>query len=464
MNSDSVPAGSLSPTLIVMERSLRWGGRGTDVDAPWNRGGSQRARDNCNPDGLRGTRARRSVRLRPRLVDRREENPHAAHAAKPPRPAAANASRLLIATRKGLWTLTSDARAQRAGSSRGPQFLGHIVHHAMLDPRDGKTLLAAARTGHLGPTMFRSTDRGKHLEGGGASRRRSTAGSGRVVDHTFWLTPGHASRAGRLVRAARRRRGCSARRTAARRGTASPASTQHPQRKAWCGGDQDGTPDGPKLHSILVDPRDPKHLYIGMSSGGVFESTDGGADWQPLNRGVRADFLPQPDPEYGHDPHCVRFAGGNPDRLYQQNHCGIYRLDRPADALAGHRRGMPKIGRLDRLSDGRCIRAIPTPLWVFPMDGTERVAAHLAGRQARGLSHARRRARPGSGRTRDCPKAQAWWTVKRQAMTADARDPVGRLLRHDVAARSGAAATKAARGAASRAHLPQIYAVEAAYA
>ena len=44
-----------------------------------------------------------------------------------------------------------------------------------------------------------------------------------------------------------------------------------PHRKAWCGGDQDGTPDGPKLHSILVDPRDPAHMYIGMSSGGVFE-------------------------------------------------------------------------------------------------------------------------------------------------------------------------------------------------
>ncbi|HET8748586.1 MAG TPA: hypothetical protein VFM98_23530, partial [Ramlibacter sp.] len=51
----------------------------------------------------------------------------------------------------------------------------------------------------------------------------------------------------------------------------------------------------------------------------------------PAGRRVRAEFLPQPDPEFGHDPHCVRFAGGNPDRLYQQNHCGIYRLDRPSD-------------------------------------------------------------------------------------------------------------------------------------
>ena len=74
--------------------------------------------------------------------------------------AAPRRARLLIATRKGLWTLTTDG-ARRAWKLTGPQFLGHIVHHAMLDPRDGKTLLAAARTGHLGPTVFRSADNGK---------------------------------------------------------------------------------------------------------------------------------------------------------------------------------------------------------------------------------------------------------------------------------------------------------------
>ena len=58
---------------------------------------------------------------------------------------------------------------------------------------------------------------------------------------------------------------------------------------------------------------------------------DAGASWRPLNRGVAADFMPDPDPEYGHDPHCVVLHPLLPDRLYQQNHCGIYRLDRPGD-------------------------------------------------------------------------------------------------------------------------------------
>ena len=102
---------------------------------------------------------------------------------------------LLVATRKGLWTLHGDS-ARRNWKLVGPHFLGNIVHHAVLDPRDGKTLLAAARTGHLGPTVFRSTDRGEAR--GRKPRRRPAfdAGSGRTVDHTFWLAPGHPSEPG----------------------------------------------------------------------------------------------------------------------------------------------------------------------------------------------------------------------------------------------------------------------------
>src|SRR5437588_4599420 len=101
---------------------------------------------------------------------------------------------LLVATRKGLWQLRSDA-ARRTWRVTGPQFLGHVIHHCLADPRDGKTLLAAARTGHLGPTIFRSTDRGRTWKE--AARPPAFGeGSGRVVDHTFWLTPGHADEPG----------------------------------------------------------------------------------------------------------------------------------------------------------------------------------------------------------------------------------------------------------------------------
>src|SRR5438105_8979312 len=117
----------------------------------------------------------------------------------PTQPAPSKRVRLLIATRKGLWNIASDP-ARNAWKVAGPQFLGHIVNHLVLDPRDGRTLLAAARTGHLGPTVFRSTDFGRtwkeaarppafaKMEDGPATTLKP-----RSVNHTFWLTPAHAN-------------------------------------------------------------------------------------------------------------------------------------------------------------------------------------------------------------------------------------------------------------------------------
>lgn len=372
----------------------------------------------------------------------------------PTRPSSARPITLLVATRKGLWTLASDS-ARRAFKLAGPHFLGHVVHHALRDPRDGKTLLVAARTGHLGPTVFRSTDRGKTWKE--ATKPPAFARSeGRVVDHTFWLTPGHASQPG-VWYAGTSPQGLFRSEDGGNTWNGVDGFNRHPQRKAWCGGDKDGTPDGPKLHSVLVDPRDPAHLYIAMSSGGVFESVDAGGDWAPLNHGVRADFLPQPTPEFGHDPHCVRLSA-DPDRLYQQNHCGLYRLDRPATTWTDIGGGMPKavgaIG-LPLVVHPRD----PDMLWNFPMDGTD-----VWPRTSPGGRPAVFRSRNGgvswTRHAKGLPRAQAWWTVKRQAMSVDRGDPVGVYF----GTTSGEVWASRDDGASWRAiahHLPEIYAVEA---
>ena len=372
----------------------------------------------------------------------------------PPRTSAAHAVTLLVATRKGLWTLASDG-TRRTFRLAGPHFLGHVVHHALRDPRDAKTLLVAARTGHLGPTVFRSTDRGKTWKE--ATRPPAFGkGEGRVVDHTFWLTPGHESQPA-VWYAGTSPQGLFRSEDGGNKWNGVDGFNRNPQRKVWCGDDKDGTPDGPKLHSVLVDPRDAAHLYIAMSSGGVFESQDAGASWTPLNRGVRADFLPQPTPEYGHDPHCVRFAA-DADRLYQLNHCGLYRLDRPATTWTDIGVGMPKaVGAI-----GLPLVAHPREpgtLWIFPMDGTD-----VWPRTSPGGRPAVFRSRSGgeswTRHAKGMPRAQAWWTVKRQAMSADRSDPVGVYF----GTTSGEVWASRDEGASWRAiarHLPEIYAVEA---
>src|SRR3990172_6655116 len=98
---------------------------------------------------------------------------------------------LLVATRKGLWLLHGEP-GRRSWRLDGPHFLGHELHHAVLDPRDGRTLLAAAKTGHLGPTVFRSLDRGSSWNEAAqppAFRKAKAGETGLVVNHVFWLTP-----------------------------------------------------------------------------------------------------------------------------------------------------------------------------------------------------------------------------------------------------------------------------------
>lgn len=98
----------------------------------------------------------------------------------------------------------------------------------------------------------------------------------------------------------------------------------HPSRsneQQWFGAGR----DLPFLHSIVVDPRDSSHLYIAVSCAGVFESRDGGNSWHPCNQGLIAAYLPNPRVEIGHDPHRLLICDTQPDVLWQQNHCGIFR-------------------------------------------------------------------------------------------------------------------------------------------
>ena len=224
---------------------------------------------------------------------------------------------VFVATRKGAWIYRSDADRRDWKAAR-PYFFGHIVHHLVLDPRDGKTLLAAAKTGHLGPTIFRSTDMGmswSEAKTPPAFAKAPAGEVGRAVDHTFWLTPGHVSEPG-VWYAGTSPHGLfrSADGGVTWQGVA--GLNDDPTYRTWMGGEQDGTPDGPKLHSVIVDPRDARHLYLGMSSGGVHESRDAGASWAPLVDGMEVvDFLDPAQIQF-HDPHCLRICPSHPDRLY----------------------------------------------------------------------------------------------------------------------------------------------------
>jgi hypothetical protein len=363
---------------------------------------------------------------------------------------------LLVATRKGAWLYHGDG-ARRAWRVDGPHFLGHVVSHVVLDPRDSCTLLAAARTGHLGPTVFRSDDLGRTWKKAARPPAFAKTGAeGRAVEHTFWLAPGHVREPGVWYAGTSPQGLFRSEDGGTTWAPFSPINDDARYRK-WMGTAQDGTPDGPKLHSIIVDPRDPAHLYFAMSGGGVHESRDGGRSFAPLSKGLAVvEGFDAADLSF-HDPHCLRLCPSNPDRIYQQNHCGIYRIDRPADTWLHIGKTMPQdVGDI-----GFPMVVHPRDAdaaWVFPMDGSSVWPRTSPGGKpavygTRNAGATWRRLDAG------LPLEQAWWTVKRQAMTADARDPVG-LYFGTTSGELWASADEGQAWHCIARHLPEIYAVE----
>ena len=366
-------------------------------------------------------------------------------------------TQILVGTRKGAWSWRDDGN-RGDWKVEGPLFLGQIINHWVQDPRAPNVQLMAAKTGHLGPTIFRSLD-------GGATWTEATRppafpkseARARAVSHSFWLSPGHASEPG-VWWAGTSPPGLFVSEDNGATWDSVAGFNDHEMYDKWVPADS-GTPDGPLLNQIVIDPRDAAHIYIATSTGGVFESLDRAASWTPLNKGVLAGFMPDPYPEYGQDAHFIALAPTRPDRIWQQNHCGIYRLDRPGETWERIGLAMPsEVGDV-----GFTITPHPREAdtaWVFPMDGTDVWPRTSPG------------GRPAVYRTKDAgaswtrqdrgfPTEQGWFTVKRQAFCADDAAPAGLYL----GTTGGEVWMSADEGESWRtiaAHLPEIYSVTVA--
>ena len=217
---------------------------------------------------------------------------------------------LFVGTRKGLFVLHD-------GEVEGPLLPGWSIYHALRDPRSG-TLYAASNHFVYGATVHRSDDLGQTWER--AEEIRLPEGSDLKLNATWHVEPGGDSELwlggdpGVLFR------------STDGGVTFEPVTSliEHGSRERW----QPGA-GGMCCHSFQVaDGR----LYAAISAAGGFRSEDGGESWTPINKGVAADFFPDnPFPEVGQCVHKLLAHPAREGRLWQQNHCGVYRSDDHGD-------------------------------------------------------------------------------------------------------------------------------------
>ncbi len=233
---------------------------------------------------------------------------------------------LLVASRKGLLVFCGKATQWDLA---GHYFVGEPVTQVLADPRDG-AWYAALRMGHFGVKLRKSVDQGAswHEIAAPAFPAKPVDGPWAddvtpwSVDLLWTLVPGGAGEPGTLWA------GCiPAGLFKSVDGGASwqlnTALWQEPLRRDWFGGGYDLA----GIHSVLVDPRDARHLTVAVSCGGVWQTFDGGVTWMLTATGMRADFVPEEAAQDGNvqDPHCLVQCAADPAVLWVQHHCGIYR-------------------------------------------------------------------------------------------------------------------------------------------
>lgn len=232
----------------------------------------------------------------------------------------------MVGTRKGLFVFRGEGAHWR---SDAPHFLGEPVSQVLVDPRSG-TWYAALRLGHFGVKLHRSVDGGRHWEeiACPAFPRKPVEGvwaddpTPWSVDLLWALEAGGVDEPGTLW-AGCLPAGLFRSRDHGASWVLNDALWREPRRMGWLGGGFDHA----GIHSVLVDPRDSRHVTIGISCGGVWQTHDGGETWRLTAAGMKADFMPpeREGDENIQDPHRLAQCAAQPDVLWSQHHCGIYR-------------------------------------------------------------------------------------------------------------------------------------------
>lgn len=317
---------------------------------------------------------------------------------------------LLAGTRKGLFIGRSDARREQWHWD-APAFPMEEVYSVAIDTRgDVPRLLVGSTSWHYGPRVCRSDDGGRTWDESHTGTVRFPEDFGESVERIWQLQPSPAD--GGVVWAGTQP---SALFRSSDRGESFElvrSLWDHPHRPQWAAG-----AGGQAIHTIAPHPTDPDIVTVAMSTGGVYRTEDGGESWTPHNHGIRTDFLPGPEPEFGQCVHKVAVDAGDPDRLYAQNHGGVFRSDDGGDNWTSISKGLPADFGFPIVAHPR----VPGTVYVYPLTADiERFPPS---------------GKPAVWRSRDAGETweetgpglpeEAWTVVLRDGFSTDQADPVG---------------------------------------
>jgi photosystem II stability/assembly factor-like uncharacterized protein len=314
---------------------------------------------------------------------------------------------LLIGTRKGAFIATSDA-ARREWTLFGPFCDAWPINHVIADPATG-TIYAGGGNEWFGPAVWQTSDRGKTWT---HSNQGFAYPEGQDPVKSVWsLAAAHGA-----LHAGVEPAGLFRSRDGGKTFAHVDGLQDHPSRPTWMPG-----AGGLILHSLVPHPDDPERIWVAISAAGVFYTEDAGKTWVAQNKGTRADFMPEDQryPETGQCVHCLIMAPGKPDRLYQQNHCGMYRCDDGDAAWTSIEEGLPSPFGFPAAAHPRD----PDVLYLIPLNGAEQGRYVPDGKAA--VWRTRDAGKTWQALRDGLPQENCFFNALRQAMATDRLEPAG---------------------------------------
>jgi hypothetical protein len=352
--------------------------------------------------------------------------------------------RLLVGTRKGAFIMTSDAK-RKEWKVDGPHFAGWEIYHVKGSPVDPNRLYASQTSAWFGQVIQRSDDGGKSwIQPGTPPGEPTTTPDGMPKGESNKFVYDTSTETGKPLTTHMWYDG-----------------TQHPWefKRVWhlepsltdpnhvYAGVEDaalfeskdsgqtwqelaglrGHGTGPKwqpgaggmcLHSILLDPKNKKRMFIAISAAGAFRTDDGGKSWRPINQGLHSQYIPDPNAEVGHCVHHIAMHPKRPNTLFMQKHWDVMRSDDAGDSWREVSGNLPSdfgfpIDIHAHEPDTIYVVPIKSDSEHFPPDGKLRVfRSRKGGNEWEEL-------------TKGLPQRDCYVNVLRDAMTVDSLDSCG---------------------------------------